>query len=238
MKNDRAARPEQLVFDLPQKTALGRDDFFVSLANERAVSAIEDWQNWPGAKLVLTGPEGAGKSHLAHVWAGMAQAQILVAADLHAHDIDTLTQAPVCLEDVPDILGNRAAEQSLFHLHNLMAERGLPLLLTGQGVPAHWPFTLPDLASRVQAIGLARLESPDDTLLAVILVKLFDDRQISVNPGLIGFILNRLDRSFAAARDVVAALDAAALARRQAVTTRLARQVLDKMAAKRQELRD
>lgn len=218
----------QLTFDLPVKAALEREDFFVSPANALAVATLEDWRGWPSAKLVLTGPHGAGKTHLAHVWAGDVGARIVRATDLPDADIVGLVSGPVVIEDADRIAGDRPAEEALFHLHNMMQEATQPLLLTAATAPARWHLTLADVQSRMQATAIARLEPPDDALLAAVLVKHFADRQLKVQPDLITFLVARMERSFAAAARLVAALDAEALSRRRAITQRLAAQVLDK----------
>ena len=74
--------PRQLTFDLPVRTALGRDDFFVSEANADAVAKIEGWRDWPQGKLALGGPAGSGKTHLAHVWAEMVGGRVVAAAEV------------------------------------------------------------------------------------------------------------------------------------------------------------
>ena len=140
----------QLGFDLPVRTARGRDDFLVAPCNAIAVAMIENWQNWPGSKMVLTGPEGAGKTHLTHVWADAAQAQIISASALVAADVPALARGCVAVEDVPEIAGNADAQTALFHLHNLALAEGHSLLMTGPGAVAHWGITLPDLESRLR----------------------------------------------------------------------------------------
>jgi chromosomal replication initiation ATPase DnaA len=125
------------------------------------------------------------------------------------------------------VAGDLAAETALFHLHNLMAQAGGLLLITAAAPPRDWGLGLPDLASRMQGAALARLDPPDDALLSAVLAKLFADRQIAISPALIPYLVARMDRSMAAARDLVARLDAAALARGQAVTRALAATVLD-----------
>ena len=72
-------------------------------------------------------------------------------------------------------------------------------MVSGREPPARWPLALPDLASRLGAAPVARLEPPDDDLLAAVLVKLFADRQLAVAPELIRYLVSRMDRSFAAA---------------------------------------
>jgi chromosomal replication initiation ATPase DnaA len=219
----------QLVLDLPARPALGREDFFVSPSNRLALAQVEGWPGWPGGRLALAGPEGAGKTHLAHVWAARAAARVLPAAELAGLDLGLLDAgAALAVEDVDRLAGRgrKAAEEVLFHLCNLLAAGGGSLLLTGRAAPARWRIRLPDLASRLRAAPVARLEPPDDALLAAVLVKLFADRQLVVAPDLIQYLLARIDRSFAAAAAAVAALDRAGLARHRPITARLAGDVL------------
>ena len=221
---------EQLSFDLPVRAALGREDFYVAPANAQAVAMIEDWQGWPYRKLVLTGPAGAGKTHLTHVWATLTGATIIAARDLAEADIAGLANGPVAVEDADEIAGNAPGEEALFHLHNLTLAEGHSLLLTAQNAPNFWPLALPDLASRMQATTLAHLRAPDDTLLAALLMKLFADRQFSPSPEILLYLARRMDRSFDAARRLVATLDATALSTGRPITRAMAAKVLDKMA--------
>lgn len=225
MKPEEPAPPRQLAFDLPARALYHRDDFFTSPANAAALAALEDWRHWPGGKLVLTGPEGAGKTHLAHIWAGLSGAVILRPGDLAALDLTPLAGARLVVEDAAQVAGDPAAETALFHLHNLVT-RGGHLLLTAATPPRDWGIGLADLGSRLLAAPLAQLQAPDDALLAAVLVKLFADRQIAVNTTLIRFLITRMDRSVGAARALVAALDAAALARGGKVSRALAAEVL------------
>ena len=197
----------QLSFDLPAKTALGRDDFFVAPSNAMAVALLDPAFHWPSGKLVLTGPAGSGKTHLAHVWASQSGAQILQARDLDDSQVPTLAQGPVVIEDVPAVAGNTEAQNALFHLHNLVLSNGHALMLTGRAAPNLWQLTLPDLQSRVQAATHAELQAPDDALLAVVLAKLFNDRQVTPKADVIPYLVAHMDRSFAAAALIVEQLD-------------------------------
>ncbi|MCB2115578.1 MAG: chromosomal replication initiator DnaA [Rhodobacteraceae bacterium] len=216
---------EQLTFDLPVRPALGREDFFVSPANMFALAAL-DAGDWPGGKLLLIGPEGAGKSHLARVWASESGARILPAALLPEMPVG---ERAIVVEDAEGIAGNREAETRLFHIHNLVLAEGGRLLLTARLHPSRWGLVLPDLASRMEATAVAEIAPPDDALLAAVLAKHFSDRQLSVQTNLLAWLVRRMDRSFAAARGLVAAVDARALARGTAVTRALAQEVLDSM---------
>lgn len=212
----------QLVFDLGGTEAMTRGDFFVSPANALALQTVERWQDWPGHKLLLVGPEGSGKTHLARIWAALAGATVISATDLASTDLGALSGARVVVEDA-DHIGR--AEAALFHLHNLVTETGA-LLLTAAAPPRDWGLGLADLASRLQAAPIARLEAPDDALLAAVLVKLFADRQIVVPANLIPYLVSHMPRSIGAARGLVAALDARALALGRPVTRSLAAEVL------------
>ncbi|MEI4231980.1 DnaA ATPase domain-containing protein [Roseovarius sp. D22-M7] len=219
---------EQLSFDLPVRAALGREDFFVSPANAEAVAMIEGWADWPDCKLLLTGPAGAGKTHLAHVWAGLAEARIVAARDLARADVAALAEARLVIENAQDVAGDAAAEAALFHLHNLMRAEARALLMTARTPPHLWGLTLPDLASRLQGTLHTALGPPDDALLSAVLMKLFSDRQLMPSPDTIPFLVRRMERSFGAAEGVVADLDATALAERRPITRGLAAHVLDK----------
>ena len=221
----------QLVLDLPVRPALGRADFFVSPANRLALAQVESWPGWPSGRLAVTGPEGAGKTHLAHVWAARAGARIIAGADLPGLDLAGMpADAALVVEDADrlrDLGRSRSlAEEALFHLCNHLAAGGGSLMATGRLAPARWRIALADLASRLRAAPVARLEAPDDALLAAVLVKLFADRQIAVAPDLIRYLLARMERSFAAAEALVAALDRAGLSRHRPITARLAAEVL------------
>jgi len=225
------SKPEQLVLDLPVRTAQGRADFFVSPANINAVQALERWPEWATGKLALCGPVAAGKSHLVQVWQALSGGTVLDARTLAAQDISAITANDIALEDIDRIADLPAdlrvqTEETLFHLHNHILGKGGTLLISGAKAPARWDIALPDLASRLGSAEVAQLTPPDDMLLSAVLIKLFADRQLNVSPDLIRYLLARIDRSFAAAKDVVLQLDRAGLSKRRAITPRLAGEVL------------
>jgi len=222
---------EQLTFDLPVRAALGRGDFFVSSANALAVTRLDDTEKWPNAKLALTGPEGAGKSHLAHVWSKANFGHVMLTTDLPSADIPGI-DTPLAVE-IADAPMSSAEEEVLFHLHNHMIVQKLPLLLIARTPPARWTITLPDLKSRMQAMDVVQIDAPDEALLSAMLVKLFTDRQLQIDPNLIPWLVTHCERSFAAINRLVAALDAEALAEKRAITRPLARHVLDKLDEER-----
>lgn len=219
--------PAQIPLDLPHRAAMGSADFLVAPCNSDAVAWLDRWPDWPAPALVVYGAEGCGKTHLTHVWQAQSGAVAI--------DRDELTT-----ENLPPLLGGAAAcfiedadrgfdEEALLHLYNVVAERDGRLLLTARGPVRRWGIGLPDLASRLAAAMSVAVGAPDDELFAAVLIKHFLDRQIRVDPAVVTFLLGRMERSFAAARRVVAALDTAGLAEKRGVTVPLARDVLRRL---------
>ncbi len=220
--------PRQLVFELGHRTARGRDDFLIAPSNEDAVALIDVWPQWPGPTVALSGPQGSGKSHLAEVWREMSGAECVDARGLESADVPALIAAGALLVEDVGVLSD-AGERNLFHLLNLVKEEGASLLLSARDAPARLAIRLPDLASRLNALPHAELGTPDDALLAGVLVKLFDDRQLHVSEALVAYLTNHIERSIAIARDVVAELDRASLSGKRAITVPLATKILYEM---------
>jgi chromosomal replication initiation ATPase DnaA len=217
-------KADQLAFDLPHRAATGRDDFLVSAANEAAVAAVDAWPNWPNPVLVLAGEPGSGKSHLADVWRARSGARLVDASQLSRDAVPALLEThAVVVEDAP---GSALDEVALFHLINLARETGGSILMTARKLPAQWNVSLPDLRSRLNAAQVVALGDPDDALLRGVLVKLFADRQLAVGEAVISYMVTRMERSFEAARLLVAAIDARALEERAEITRGLVARVM------------
>lgn len=216
----------QLAFDFDHRAALGRDDFLVAPCNEEAVAWVDRWPDWPGPALVLYGPEGCGKSHLASVWSGTAGAATVLAASLSVDRVGDLAVGEAVHIVVEDI-DTGIDQAALLHLYNRIAEHGGYLLLTARTAPARMELPLADLASRLRAAPSVEITPPDDALFAALLVKLFNDRQIRIQSEVVEFLVRRIERSFAAAKKLVKAANQLSLADRRAITIPLMRRVLD-----------
>jgi len=216
----------QLPLDLPHRPSFAEEDFLSAPSNATALALMRLWPDWPHRLLLLVGPQGAGKSHLAAIWARRAGARILAARDLAVDSLPELVTAPALLIEDADRPPLR--EKELFHLVNLALEGGVWMLVTARTKPDDWGLATRDLLSRLRRAPAVEIAQPDDDFLRAILVKLFHDRQIAVDAALVDFLVLRLERSFEAAQAIVAALDSEALARGRAVTRALAAELLNR----------
>lgn len=222
------AQPKQLTLDLPHREAVGAEDFLVTPANQSAVGQIDRWPEWPAPALLVFGPAGTGKSHLVAVWQSRSNARRTAFADLLDTDIELFKQdRALAVEDIRRDC--TAAERRLFHLLNVARETGGTLLLTSEFAAGELEIALPDLRSRLRALPSVGLGTPDDALLQGLLVKLFADRQLIVEPTVISYLARHMERSADFAVRVVAAIDAEALADKRRVTRALAIRVLTRL---------
>ncbi len=204
-----------------------REDFIVGSANAAAAALVDRWPDWPAQTALLVGPPGSGKTHLATVWAGRAGASVMDLATLAGTDPLALAEAGhVVIENIDR---SRTGDTALLHLLNAARERGRSVLMTARCGLHDWTTPVADLASRLRAATPVTIAEPDDALLAQVLVKLFADRQITVDRTVVDFALRRMERSLAAANAFVAALDEAAMAGKRAPSRALAAEVLERL---------
>lgn len=221
-------QPVQLPLELPVDNAVGRDDLVVGEANAVAVEMIDRWPDWPTSVVILAGPSGSGKSHLAAIWAKKARAWTGNAKELANAEGNN-----IAIEDI----GNEGLDETtLFHLINHAREKAGFVLLTSTSWPQSWNITLPDLMSRLRAATLIELKEPDDMLLKMTLTKLFSDRQIKVERNVIDFLVLRMERSINTARLIVERLDQQALATGKPITRPMASRVLEMIEGYQAEL--
>ncbi|ODA66459.1 hypothetical protein A7A08_02582 [Methyloligella halotolerans] len=215
---------EQLVLDLPHRAALGADDFLVSDCNRLAVELIDAWPEWNAPAQLLVGPPASGKTHLVRVWQARSDATSLTGA---ADELAAVEAAPrssaFVLEDAD---GGRFGEKALFHLLNVVKEGGHFLLLTARQPPRRWGIDLPDLRSRLNALPLADMGTPDGPLLKTVMLKQFADRQLNVEPKVLEYLALHVDRSLEAAARAVEAVDQAALGSGRKISRQLAAEAL------------
>jgi len=218
----------QLTLDLPHRAALGAEDFLVSDCNLAAVRLIDAWPNWQDHVQLLIGPQASGKTHLARVWQALSGAEGLEPEHLAMDFVDSMSAGtPLVVEDADRLAYD---EKTLFHLLNLAREKRLFVLLTARTVPSRWPFSLPDLLSRLNAVPAVEIGSPDEALIRTVMLKHFADRQLDIDPKVLTYLALHVDRSLAAAEAAVAAVDRAALATGRKISRQLVIETLQASA--------
>jgi len=200
--------------DLPE----GAEGFVVSDCNRAAVEALADWPNPIGGVMAICGPAGCGKSRLGQIWAERVGAVAIQGAEAALIDPLGLEGRPVLLDPARDV-----DDETLFHLINLAQAPGGALLLVARSAPSSWEATLPDLRSRLDAVISVPMEVPDDAVLSAMLEARFAERGIRPQKDVVPYLVRRIDRSAAAAAEVVERLDAM----HRPVTRALAREVVE-----------
>ena len=223
-----ASQSLQLVLDLPADAAYSLEDFMLAPSNDGALRAVQAWPRWPTGLLIIDGPAGAGKTHLARIWAQMAGAAWLEPCDLwpDAQLRETIWErlegyGHAVLDDA-----DKVADEPLLQLYNIVRERSGSLLLTASSPLGAWLPRLPDLASRLLTGWTVHIGAPQDALLSALLVKQFKDRQLHVEPGIVDYLARNMERSFAFARRLVDACDRTCWQIKRPLTLPLARAVL------------
>lgn len=224
-----SVQPRQLALALPHAESLSRDDFLEGPANAAALSLIDSWPDWPNRIMLLAGPEGSGKSHLAAVWAEQAGARSTTAHALSVAAVPAALAAGALATGalvVEDLNPSGFDERALFHLMNLAREDQAFVLMTARVPPAAFPIELRDLRSRLRAVPVVTLLPPDDQLFRALIVKFCADRQLSVDETVVSYLATRIERSFVAARQAVELLDTEALRLGRPATRALAAELL------------
>jgi chromosomal replication initiation ATPase DnaA len=217
-------QPRQLALALPHAESLTRDNFLEGPANAAGLALIDSWPDWPNRIMLLVGPEGSGKSHLAAIWAEEAGARSTSASALTAAAVPGALATGALV--VEDLRSSDFDERALFHLMNLAREDEASVLITARVPPSAFPGELRDLRSRLRAVPTISLLPPDDQLIRGLIVKFCADRQLVVDETVVSYLATRIERSYAAVRQAVELLDTEALRLGRPITRALAVELL------------
>jgi chromosomal replication initiation ATPase DnaA len=224
-------RRGQLALDLGHEASHAEADFIVGEGNRLAHAHILAFPRWPGPLTLIEGAASAGKSHLARIWAERAGAEHATPPTAEALSRDGGTQ-PLVVEDA-----DRAGydEAALFHLLNQSMRDRRPVLLTARESVANWPFATDDLKSRARLAAHFTVSLSDDIQLSQMFVKLFDDRQVTVEPKIIAYLVARMERSSEEAVALAGMMDRMALERGTAINRAIASEALRHRSALRDD---
>jgi chromosomal replication initiation ATPase DnaA len=218
--------PRQLAFALRHAESLTRDNFLEGPANAAGLALIDAWPEWPSRTMLLVGPEGSGKSHLAAIWAEAAGARSTTAHALTAANVPAALATGALV--VEDLKRSDFDERALFHLLNLAREDQAYVLISARVPPASFEIELRDLRSRLRALPVVSLQEPDDQLFRALIIKFCADRQLAMDEAVVSYLATRIERSYAAVRQAVELLDREALSLGRPITRALAAEVLRK----------
>ncbi|MDL2169991.1 MULTISPECIES: DnaA/Hda family protein [Asaia] len=214
----------QLALALRPPASVAARHFIPSASNAQA----RHWLNqtgWPDRRLLLCGDDSCGKSHLLHIWAARRQARVVDAATLDMAQVVEIAGAAHTTLAL-DHLERVTSERALLHLLNLAREHRTTLLIASRYAPVRLPIVLPDLASRLRAITVVPLLSPEDSLRFALLLRLIAERQMIVSKPILDWLMHHLPRTCDAIVSAVDRLDQAGLAHNRPLTRVLARQAL------------
>jgi len=226
---NKAPDPGQLAFDLGHEPSLTEENFIVTAGNELAFQHIMAFPEWPGPLSLIVGPPKSGKTHLALIWARRAGARVVVPDSLERLAGEG-GDGPLVVEDADSGL---YPETALFHLLNQAMRADRPVLMTAGDLPSAWPLKTDDVRSRVRLAALFSVEADDDIQLSQMLVKLFADRQIAIEPRVVAYLVRRMERSPEEAVALVDLADKLALSRGSAITRTIAAEAVALRAARR-----
>ncbi|MBY7649496.1 MAG: hypothetical protein C4617_03165 [Candidatus Liberibacter europaeus] len=219
-------KEEQLFLSFPRfSSKIKRDELLVHDSIEQAVHLIDSWPSWPSAVVILVGPSGSGKSCLAEIWSDKSESVMLRSTE-NGIEPTPMDSQPMVLEDADRI---DIDETQFFHVINSINQYNSSLLITARTFPVSWSVHLPDLCSRLKAATVVKLGLPNDDCLEKTIVKMFSDRQIFVDNRIVSYIVQRMERSFVYAEELVNKMDYLAFSRGIGITRSLASEVLEEM---------
>ena len=218
---------DQLIIDMPKRSALDREDFMVNECNQEAIQFIDNFYQRKMKSGVLIGPKGSGKSHLVNVFCKNFEKEKWIISEKKEKDIYKVFQENnvVIIEDI-DLIASLDEEKYLFHSINLSKELDKILLLTSGLDLSKINIKTPDLRSRLDSIQSVNILEPNDDLMNILILKLFHDRQILIKPNIISYLMQRVERSYLGISEIVDLIDNVSLSKKKSISINLIKELL------------
>ena len=203
-------------------------------APEGVIGQLRALAATPGEALYLSGPPGAGKTHLALATCAHAEAEgrraayvPMAAAAGRLHDaLDSLGAGVVALDGLEAIAGRRDDEVALFDFHNRARQAGVSLLYVAQASPDGLGLALPDLRSRLAQCPRIAVSMLDDDGRRAVLLDRARRRGVVLEPAALEWLLRRSGRDLAGLTRLLDRLDHASLAAQRRITVPFLREVI------------
>ena len=90
-------------------------------------------------------------------------------------------------------------------------------------------WCLPDLRSRMRAVNVVRIGSPDERMLYGLLNKYFLERQMAAPPEMLAYIVRRMERSFTSVQVIANAVERHSIAKKKPLSVLLARAAFESL---------
>jgi DnaA family protein len=219
------------VRQLPLGVGLGvslRFETYAAGANAMAVAALQRVGDGEStASVWIYGPAGSGKSHLLQAACARAgdsgRSTAWLPLTLVKREgpglLDGFERLDlVALDDLDAVAGDADWEAALFTLYNGLAERRGRLAVAAAGSPVATAIRLPDLASRLAASEVHRLEPLPEADQAAALRRRAQHRGLELPEETLAFLTRRAPRNFATLCRMLDALDLEALAAQRRLT--------------------
>ena len=222
MKNSK-----QLYFEMPNKTSLGVEDYIVTDSNNFAFDLIAKMIKGEINFGLISGPPYSGKTHLSKILIKSASNYKSSYIDRDYQNILDIFEASdiLILENIDKVKHDKA-EKDLFHIINLVKENNKKLLMTSRKSISEIDLSLKDLKSRLNSTLEAKIKEPDDQLMELILIKIFNDKQLKINPNVIDFLMSRLVRSYKSINLFIEKIDKFSLEKGKKITIPLINDLL------------
>lgn len=218
---------DQLTFELSYQAGIHVQDFLTTPSNELAWKTINQWPEWKNKIVILHGPQFCGKTHLLTLWCEKSKAMLLSTNDLLSERVDDLINKmpkSLALDDLEEIYGDPIREEALFHLLNAVRHKERNLLIAAKDMPSD--TVIKDVRSRLQAAHIVQINQPDDALLSGLYLKHFHDRQLTIDPDALNYLILRSDRSYETILSNVQKIDQESLKAKRRLTLPFIKEVL------------
>ncbi|ASK34425.1 DnaA regulatory inactivator Hda [Alcanivorax sp. N3-2A] len=202
-------------------------DNFHAGPNGLALATVQAAAEGEERQALIWAQPGQGRSHLLEGAVRRARARGRQACLLPASELlplvpqvlESMEQFDLlALDDVDRFAGQRAWEEALFHLYNRVMARAGALLFSASAAPGALGWSLPDLATRLAAGPVIRLQPLSEDDLAALLAERAHERGLKLNGEVARYMVMRSERTPAALLARLATLDRIALARQRALT--------------------
>lgn len=214
---------QQFILPLTKRPVLDAGNFIVARCNQQALEFVRRWPDWPSTAAALFGPKACGKSHLASIWADMAQASIISAPELTTFVTRKTASTAFVIEDLDRTPADAARDHILI---GLLDRPGVSVLLTGRNPPARWTVATGDWHSRLHSLIAFQMWSPDDEFLSALVQRHFAERQLHPPASVVNHILSHVERTPDAIAGFVDSVDHRALSEKRPLSLRLVMEML------------